>query len=173
MNMSDSDSPLLVNLHGVLDSAWIEHIKTLPFQEDTYKSSSGRTIVPINYKIVPAGPGKHKRERALIDHRIQKFLIKFLKLNPVVGLVLKYQPGGRISQHRDGNGYGPKAFSVSSTDYFLGLRKDDGEQAVYRVGANQVISFPSKLVHWAWHETNEERLSIIGWTYNTWGFVKQ
>ena len=171
--MDNNESrPLLVNTLGVLDSVWVEHIKTLPFEKDDYRSSSGRTVVPINYKITPAGKGKHRRTKGIVDKRVHKFLLRYLKYNPLVGLVLKYQPGGQIDKHRDGNGYGPLAISVSSTDYYLGLRKDNGEQAVYLVRANQIISFPSKLVHWAWHDTNEERFAIIGWTYESWGVIK-
>ena len=172
MNMSSSESSSVVNVHGVLNTAWIEYVKTLTFQKDNYKSSSGRTIVPINWDITPVGAGKHKRVRALVDQRIQKFLVKFLKTCYTVGLVLKYQPGGRINKHRDANGYGPLAVSVSSTDFNLGLQHEDGTEVIYNVGANQVISFPSKLVHWAWHDTYEERLAIIGWSYSSWSAIK-
>ena len=171
--MSNSEHNSVVKYHGVLDSTWIEHVNTFSFQEDKYKSSSRRKVVPINWDITPAGPGKHTRVRARVDLRIQKFLVKFLKTCYTVGLVLKYQPDGRISKHRDGNGYGPVAVSVSSTDYFLGLQQEDGTETVYHVGANQVISFPSKLVHWAWHETNDERLVILGWSYSSWSAINK
>ena len=172
MNMNESDSPLLVNYHGFVDSVWLEYVKTLTFQEDIYSSNSGRTIVPIALRIIPAGPGKHKREFVGIDKRIRKLFLRYLKCDPIIALVEKLESNSKIQEHRDSNGYGPLAYCVSSTEYFFGLKKDNGEQAVYRIRANQLISYPSKLVHWAWHETNEERYTLTGWKYTGRGLIR-
>lgn len=162
----------LVNILGIVNPIWADYIRTLPFDEDDYRSSAGRTTLPINYKISPAGSGKHRRTKGYRNHRINCFLLKNLKHAPFIGLALNYEPRGKISPHRDGNGYGPLAISVSDTDYYLGLRKDDGEQAIYFVGAHQLISFPSKLVHWAWHKGDHERFALIGWHYDSRGYIK-
>ena len=129
---------------GTIDSGAWDYISKLPFEKDNYLSTKGRKTYPINLKIIPAGPGKHRTTPARNDKRITDFLLRTgaLEAKGLFALILSYQPGGLINLHRDGNGYGPRALTVSSTDYFLQLGA-----TTYSVGANQIISFPSKTLH--------------------------
>ena len=78
----------------------------------------------------------------------------------VKGLAMKYQPGGEISLHRNSTGYGRIAYSISSCEFIFQL-----EDIKYRIPANNVISFPAKVPHAAYHIGDHERLVLCCWEF--------
>ncbi len=137
-----------------------EYIQQLPFKIDTYKSTVNRKILPIKNEIKYNSKG-NTYQPAYREDRIEAFLSRIMP-NWGTALALQYKPGGSILQHRDTTGYGITVASVSSCDYILKL---DGTN--YKVKGNQVISFPSKIPHAAWHETDEIRYTICCWELDT------
>ncbi|MEM1167505.1 MAG: hypothetical protein AAGJ08_00040 [Cyanobacteria bacterium P01_H01_bin.35] len=136
-----------------------DYLNQLPFKHDTYKTTVKRKILAIKTEIQYKYNGNIYLP-GYRDERVEAFLSRIM---PTWGtaLVLRYEPGGKISPHRDTTGYGRTVCTVSSEPYILTL-----DTVHYKILANTVISFPSKTVHSAHHETNNTRLVLCCWEFD-------
>ena len=135
-----------------------DYVRQLPWESDHYKSTTKRTVCHIKKKIT-YNPNGNIYEEGYKDSRIAAF---FHHLNPDwgIGLALNYESGGKIGTHRDSTGYGRLAHSISSCKFIFELAG-----IKYRIPANKVISFPTKVPHAAYHIGNHERLVLCCWEY--------
>ena len=149
--------PSIVGKVDANSEIW-SYVNQLPWEEDHFKSTSSRKVCHIGNKITYNKNG-NIYEDGYQDDRISAF---FSRLNPSwgVGLAMKYEKGGIIGRHRDSTGYGRVAHSVSSCEFVFEL-----EKRKYRIPANTVISFPTKVLHSAYHLGDCERTVLCCWEF--------
>ena len=149
--------PSIVGVVNPLSGIW-SYINNLPWEDDEYKSTKGRQVCHIANKVTYK-VGGNIYQHGHQDTRISNF---FSRLYPEwgIGLAMKYQPGGEIGLHRDSTGYGRIAYSISSCEFIFQL-----EDIKYRIPANNVISFPAKVPHAAYHIGDHERLVLCCWEF--------
>ncbi len=163
ITMTLEKSKLIRKIGRVDVDNFINHMKTLPYQTDSYKSSYKRKTLPIGLKL----DGDYKDPEAVEgyrDSRIETFLSRVIP-NWKICLALRYQPGGGILPHRDAAGYGFEAISVSSTNFTFRI---GGE--VHECKAGDIYHFKTKVLH-SVDKLDQERFALVGWTIN-WGKIK-
>lgn len=159
MLLYKTDTIVRPSIVGKVDSDEIwNYVANLPFERDHFKSTSSREVCHIGKKITYNRDGNVYQE-GYKDERISSF---FSRLNSDwgVGLAMKYEKGGRIGLHRDSTGYGIVAHSISSCEFYFEL-----DNKKYRIPANTVISFPTKVPHSAYHLGDCERFVLCCWEF--------
>lgn len=163
----------MVKQIGITDRAsflaWCEDQRHL-LENDPYKSGIKRKVVPIGMKIT----FDYKTKKAVVSdglkiERVESFIKKVKcwehwSLNNGAALLLHYESGGGIKNHRDNTGYGRKAAIISSTGYYF----QHGENEYYLEGGG-IFEFDSKVLHGV--ENCNERWSLAWWDID-WKKVK-
>jgi hypothetical protein len=163
----------MVKQIGITDRAsfleWCESQQHL-LENDPYKSGIKRKVVAIGIKLgFDYQAKKAIASDGLKIQRVESFIKKVKgwedwSLDNGAALLLHYESGGGIKQHRDNTGYGKKAAIVSSTGYYF----QHGNNEYYLEGGG-IFEFDSKVIHQV--KSCSERWSLAWWRID-WKKVK-
>lgn len=127
----------------------------LNYKKDPYKSTMKRQVIELKSAF-----DRSNNQLEVIEGYRHLELEKFCNsIMPTweIGLIMKYEAGGKIGIHRDQSGYGKKARSVSTIDFdfFIGNKNQ-------KIQAGEVIEFDSKVPHGVL-KIERERFAIATW----------